>query len=60
MSSQALGKKGNERIANIFIMSLDLCARYVDYENDNFIHAPTYTRNKVIWLLELVGVVECE
>ena len=27
-------------------------------ENDMFIHAPTYTYNEVMRLLELVGVVE--
>ena len=32
----------------------------VDYHNDKFIHAPTYTYNKVMQLLELVNVVECE
>ena len=32
----------------------------VDYDNDKFIHAPTYTYNKVMQLLELANVVECE
>ena len=32
----------------------------VDYESDKFIHAPTYTYNEVMRLLELVGIVECE
>ena len=32
----------------------------VDYESDKFIHAPTYTYNEVMRLLEFVGVVECE
>lgn len=29
-----------------------------DNDNDNDIHAPTYTRNEVMQLLELVGVVK--
>ena len=32
----------------------------VDYESDKFIHAPTYTYNEVITVLELACVVECE
>ena len=32
----------------------------VNYVNDKFIHAPTYTYNKVIRLIKLVGVVEHE
>ena len=32
----------------------------VDYDSDKFNHASTYTFNEVIWLLELVDVVECE
>ena len=31
----------------------------MDYESDKFIHAPTYTYNEVMHLLELVGVVKC-
>ena len=32
----------------------------VDYGNDKFIHAPTYSYNEVMRLLELVGVVAFE
>ena len=32
----------------------------VDYDNDKFIHAQTYTYNKVMRLLEVAGVVEHE
>ena len=32
----------------------------MDYKSDNFIHAPTYTYNKFMQLLELVVVVQCE
>jgi hypothetical protein len=32
----------------------------VDYKSDKFIHAPTYTYNEVMRLLELASVVECE
>ena len=31
----------------------------MDYDRDMFIHAPTYTYNKVAQLLGFVGVVEC-
>jgi hypothetical protein len=30
------------------------------FENDKVMHAPTYTHNKVMQVLELVGVVEQE
>ena len=40
-------------------MCLDFFSK-VEYESDKFIHAPTYTYNEVMRLLELVGVVECE
>jgi hypothetical protein len=30
------------------------------YDSDKFIHAPTYTYNDVMRLLEFAGVVECE
>ena len=30
----------------------------VNYDNGNFVHAPTYTYNKVMQLLEFVGFVE--
>ena len=32
----------------------------VDYKSDKVIHAPIYMYNKVMRLLELVGVVKCE
>ena len=33
----------------------------VDYESDMFIHAPTYTYNEVMWLLELaIFIIKCE
>lgn len=39
-----------------------LCVQFfvqlVDYNYDKFIIAPTYTHNKVVWILELVGIVE--
>lgn len=31
----------------------------VDYGNNKFIHAPTYTYNEVLWLFELADIVEC-
>ena len=30
----------------------------MDYDNDKFIHAPTYTHNEVMRILELNGIVE--
>ena len=32
----------------------------VDYNSDKFIHAPTYSYNEVMRLLELAGMVDCE
>jgi hypothetical protein len=59
MSSHALGKKRKwvycKHLHYVFGF---LCK--VDYESDKFIHAPTYTYNEVMRLLELVGIVECE
>ena len=59
MSSHALGKKGKL----IYYKHLSYMFRFlckVDYESDKFIHAPTYTYNEVMRLLEFVGIVECE
>ena len=59
MSSQALGKKGKwVYCKHLYYVFRFLCK--VDYESDKFIHAPTYTYNEVMRLLELVGVVKCE
>ena len=52
-------KKKNECTTNVFIMCLDFLCK-VEYKSGKFIHAPTYTYNKVIRLLELVGAVKCE
>ena len=40
---------------HLFDMFRFLCE--VDYGNNKFIHAPTYTYNEVIWLLELIGAI---
>jgi hypothetical protein len=59
ISSHALGKKGK----CVYCKHLHYVFRFlckVDYERDKFIHAPTYTYNEVIRLLELVGIVESE
>ena len=59
MSSQSLEK--NETwvyCKHLYYMFRFLCK--VDYDSDKFIHAPTYSYNKVIQLLELARVVECE
>lgn len=32
----------------------------VDCDSNKFIHAPMFTYNEVMWLLELTRVVECE
>lgn len=39
-------------------LSIILLLCKVDYNNKKFIHAPTYTYNEVMHLLELAGVVE--
>jgi hypothetical protein len=48
-----LGRKG-KHLSYVFKF---LCK--VDYNSDKFIHAPTYSYNEVMQLLELVGVIEC-
>jgi hypothetical protein len=59
MSSHALGKKGKWVYCKHFYYVFRFLYK-MDYESDKFIHAPTYTYNKVMRLLELVGIVECE
>jgi hypothetical protein len=57
MSSQSLEKK--EKL--MYCKHLYYVFRFlykVDYDSVKFIHAPTYFYNKVMWLLELAGVVE--
>ena len=57
MSSQSLGKKRKwVYCKHLHDMFRFMCK--VDYDNDKFIHAPTYTYNKVMRLLELANVVE--
>ena len=59
MSFQALRKIGKWVYCKyLYYVFRFLCK--VDYESDKFIHAPTYTYNEVMRLLELAGVVECE
>jgi hypothetical protein len=59
MSSQSLGKKGKwVYCKHLYYVFRFLCK--VDYDSDKFIHAPTYSYNEVMRLLELAGVVECE
>ena len=59
MSSQSLGKKRKwVYCKHLYYVFRFLCK--VDYGNDKFIHAPTYSYNEVMRLLELVGVVEFE
>jgi hypothetical protein len=59
MSSQALGKKGKLMYCKHLYYVFRFLSK-VDSESDKFIHAPTYTYNEVMRLLELAGVVECE
>lgn len=59
MSSHALGKKGEW----VYYKHLCYVFRFmgkVDYESDKFIHAPTYTYNEVMRLLDLASFVECK
>ena len=59
ISSQSLGKKGKwVYCKHLYYVFRFLCK--VDYGSDKFIHAPTYSYNEVMRLLELAGVVECE
>jgi hypothetical protein len=41
---------------HLYYVSKYLCK--VDYATNNFIHAPTFSYNEVMHLLELAGVVE--
>ena len=59
MFSHALGNKGKWMYCkHLYYVFRFLCK--MDYKSDNFIHAPTYTYNKFMQLLELVVVVQCE
>lgn len=57
MPSQALGNKGK------YYKHLYYVFRFlykVEYDNNKFNNAPTYTYNRVMQLLEMAGVVESE
>lgn len=57
MSSGALGKREKwVYCEHLYYVFQFLCK--VDYENNKFIHAPTYAYNKVMRLFELASVVE--
>ena len=58
MSFQSLGREKMSILQTSLRVFRFLCN--MDYNNDKFICAPTYSSNEVMWLLELVGVVECE
>ena len=51
-------EKENECIANIFIICLDFCARWIPI-SDKFIHTPRSSYNEVMRLLEFAGMVNC-
>lgn len=53
LSSHALGNKGEQ----LYCVFKFVCK--VNYDNNKFIHAPTYIYNKNMCLLELVGINEC-
>jgi hypothetical protein len=58
MSSQSLGKKDKW----VYCKHLYYMFRFlykVHYDSNKFIHAPMYSYNEVIRLIELAGVVEC-
>ena len=59
MSSQSLGKKEKwvyyKHLNYVFRL---LCN--VDYDNEKFIHTPTFTYKEVMQLLDLADVVKCE
>ena len=57
MLSLAVGKKGQwVSCKHLYYVFRYLCK--VDYATDKFIHAPTFSYNEVMLLLELAGVVE--
>ena len=59
MSSQSLGKKGKwVYCKHLYYVFKFFCK--VNYDCDKFIHAPTYSYDEVMRLLELAGVVERE
>ena len=59
MSSQSLeGKKDGCTTSILILVFRFLCK--VDYDSEKFIHAPTFTNNKAMRLLELDIVVHCE
>jgi hypothetical protein len=59
ISAHALGKKGKWMYCKHFYYVFRFLCK-VDSDSDKFIHAPTYTYNEVMRLLELAGIVECE
>jgi hypothetical protein len=57
MSSQSLGNKEKwVYCKHLYYVFRFLCK--LNYDSDKFIHAPTYSYNEVMRLLEFVGVVE--
>jgi hypothetical protein len=57
MSSQSLGYKEKcSVLQNLYYVLRILCK--MNYDSDKFIHAPTYSYNEVMRILELAGVVE--
>jgi hypothetical protein len=57
MSSQSLGNKEKwVYCKHLYYVFRFLCK--LNYDSDKFIHAPTYSYNEVMRLLELAGVVE--
>ena len=57
MLSLAVGKRGQwVSCKHLYYVFRYLCK--VDYATDKFIHAPTFSYNEVMCLLELAGVAE--
>jgi hypothetical protein len=58
MSSQSLGNKEKWVYCKHFYYVFRFLCK-VNYDSDKFIHAPKYSYNEIMRLLELAGVVEC-
>ena len=58
MSSYALWKKGKWVYCKHLYYVFKFSMQPMNYDNDKFIHAPTYTHNEVMRIPELAGIFE--
>ena len=59
LTFQSLGKKGKWVHCEHRYVGFRFISK-VDYDSDGYIHTPTCAYNKVMWVLELAGVVKFE